>query len=65
MLQITDEQMQEAINKAYKEAGHNAYFANGFEAGVKFAQNLLKYRQEIQQIEDDFDYLMEEGGYGF
>ena len=33
---ITDEQIADACNKAYLEAGQNAYFGNGFEAGVKF-----------------------------
>lgn len=39
---ITDEQIKKGLNKAYKEAGQNAYFGNGFEAGVKFAQQQVK-----------------------
>ena len=35
---ITDEQIKQGLDKAYNEAGHNAYFGNGFEAGVKYAQ---------------------------
>lgn len=39
---ITDEQIADACNKAYLKAGHNAYFGNGFEAGVKFALEQVK-----------------------
>jgi hypothetical protein len=39
---ITDEQIADGCNKAYLKAGHNAYFGNGFEAGVKFAEQQFK-----------------------
>jgi hypothetical protein len=39
---ITDEQIADGCNKAYLKAGHNAYFGNGFEAGVKFALEQVK-----------------------
>jgi len=39
---MTKEQIKEGLDKAYKEAGHNAYFGNGFEAGVKFVLNAQK-----------------------
>ena len=39
---ITDEQIADGCNKAYLKAGHNAYFGNGFEAGVKFAMEQVK-----------------------
>jgi hypothetical protein len=39
---ITDEQIKQGLDKAYKQAGHNAYFGNGFEAGVKFALEQVK-----------------------
>lgn len=42
MIQITDEQRNEGLGKAYKKAGHNAYFGNGFEAGIQFTQDLVK-----------------------
>ena len=28
------EEIKKGLDKAYKKAGHNAYFANGFEAGI-------------------------------
>ncbi len=39
---ITDEQIKQGLDKAYKAAGHNAYFGNGFQAGVNFAIEQLK-----------------------
>lgn len=35
---------EQAKDKAYKEAGHNAYFGNGFDSGVKFAIASQKVR---------------------
>lgn len=42
MIQITDEQINEGLGKAYKRTGHNAYFGKGFESGVKFTQELVE-----------------------
>jgi hypothetical protein len=39
---ITEKQINEALGEAYKKAGVNAYFGNGFQAGVKFAQEQIK-----------------------
>lgn len=39
---ITDGEIADACNKAYIKAGHNAYFGNGFEAGVRFALEQVK-----------------------
>ena len=39
---ITDGEIADACNKAYLKAGHNAYFGNGFEAGVRFALEQVK-----------------------
>ena len=41
-MELTKEQIKQGLDKAYKEAGHNAYFGNGFEAGVKYAQEQFK-----------------------
>ncbi len=38
-MKITNEQIKAGLNEAYKKAGHNAYFGNGFHAGVEFALN--------------------------
>lgn len=37
MTKITDDQIIDASNKAYIKAGSNAYFGNGFMAGIEFA----------------------------
>ena len=37
------EEYVEALNKAYKEAGHNAYFGNGFGKGYDFAMSQPKH----------------------
>ena len=45
---ITDKEIKTGLDKAYAKAGTNAYFGNGFEAGVKFATDqLLKNNKEI------------------
>ena len=38
---ITDRQITDGCNDAYLKAGHNAYFGNGFSAGVEFALKLV------------------------
>ena len=34
---ISEDKIADACNKAYLQAGHNAYFGNGFQKGVEFA----------------------------
>ena len=41
MIEITKEQISEALDIAYKKAGNNAYFGNGFEAGVKSVEDTI------------------------
>ena len=43
--QLEPQDIINARNEAYKKAGHNAYFGNGFEMGVQFG---LKYNQTIE-----------------
>jgi hypothetical protein len=45
---LTEEQIEKALNEAYKKAGHNAYFGNGFKAGVDFAISQMK-QSEIKR----------------
>lgn len=33
--------IEQGLDEAYKKAGENAYFANGFKAGVEFAQRWI------------------------
>lgn len=37
MEKFTEKEIKEGLSKAYKEAGHNAYFGEGFRAGIEFA----------------------------
>lgn len=48
--EFTDLQIQNGINEAYKKAGDNAYFANGFEAGLKFATEQAKQPQQHTMV---------------
>jgi len=41
------------MKKAYKEAGPNAYFGNGFYAGVEFAESLQPAWQPIETAPKD------------
>ena len=41
-MELNKEQIKQGLDKAYKQAGHNAYFGNGFEAGVQYAQEQFK-----------------------
>ena len=36
-MKISRKEINKALDEAFIEAGHNAYFGNGFEAGVRFA----------------------------
>lgn len=47
---FTEKEKNDALNEAYKNLGHNAYFGNGFEAGVKFA--LEKAEIRIKELEE-------------
>ena len=38
--------IEEALDEAYKNAGSNAYFGNGFKAGAQFAQQMTSFDEE-------------------
>ena len=64
---ITDEKIKQGMEKAYKQAGHNAYFSNGFEAGVKFAEKQVKnitYEPVLAVVNCDWR-LVDNGMMGF
>lgn len=42
MIQIEEKEIVKGIDEAYKKAGSNAYFGNGFKAGVDFALERVK-----------------------
>ena len=39
--------IEQALDEAYKNAGSNAYFGNGFRAGVEFAQRWIPVEDEL------------------
>jgi hypothetical protein len=57
---INQKVIQDELKKAYKEAGHNAYFSNGFLYGVKFAENYL--RNEVVDKAKELGLLDEKKG---
>lgn len=42
--------IEEAANESYLKAGHNAYFVNGFKAGVEFAQRWIPIDEELPPV---------------
>ena len=38
--------IEQALDDAYKNAGSNAYFGNGFKAGAEFAQRWISVEEE-------------------
>ena len=42
--------IEEALNIAYDESKSNAYFGNGFKAGVEFAQRWIPVEDELPKI---------------
>ena len=42
MIELTEEEITDGLNEAFLKAGHNAYFGNGFNAGVEFALEKVK-----------------------
>ena len=38
--------IEQALDDAYKNAGSNAYFGNGFRAGIEFAQRWISVEEE-------------------
>ena len=48
--------IEEALDEAYKNAGSNAYFGNGFRAGIEFAQQFYP----IERDKDGFTTLKQD-----
>ena len=38
--------IEQALDEAYNNAGSNAYFGNGFRAGIEFAQQMTSFDKE-------------------
>lgn len=53
-MKISNEEIKKAIDVAYAKAGQNAYFGNGFEAGVKYAQEQFEKGFVVKTKDNDF-----------
>jgi hypothetical protein len=42
--------IKEGLDEAYKKAGQNAYFGNGFNSGVEFAQRFIPIEEKMPPI---------------
>jgi len=47
---ISEKDIEKAMNEAYKDLGHNAYFGNGFKAGVRFAIEKSKAPEMLEML---------------
>ena len=45
--------IKEGLDEAYKLAGSNAYFGNGFNAGIKFAERWIPIKEELPGVDKD------------
>jgi len=65
-MEFTKEEIKQGMNEAYQQAGHNAYFGNGFKAGIAFAVAKME-REKIGRLEGvsklSFDDWMIFNGY--
>ena len=58
-MEFTKEEIKQGMNEAYQQAGHNAYFGNGFKAGIAFALAKME-REKIGRLEGVSDIEEEE-----
>lgn len=56
--------IEKGLNDAYKKAGHNAYFGNGFKAGVEFAERFIPIDEELPEVGEPVLCMRIEGGMG-
>ena len=68
--------IEQALDEAYKNAGSNAYFGNGFKKGVEFAQRWIPVEEELPEklvqvivkLEDGWctcTWITEDGDFAF
>jgi hypothetical protein len=51
---MSEEQIRKGIDEAFKAAGPNAYFGNGFRAGIKFV--LSEILEAIPEVPKTFEW---------
>ena len=55
--------IEQALDEAYKNAGSNAYFGNGFRAGIEFAQRWIQIEEELPILYEQVIVKSPNGGY--
>lgn len=63
-MKLTEEDINKGMDDAFKRAGHNAYFGNGFRAGVKFASDrfintIISELEEFEKLDDAILFFKE------
>jgi hypothetical protein len=46
--------IKQGLDEAYKNAGINAYFGSGFDAGIEFAESVIKIEDEYPSMKNGF-----------
>jgi hypothetical protein len=54
--------IEEGLEEAYKKAGQNAYFGNGFNSGVEFAQRFIPIEEDTPPAREKVIVLCENVG---
>lgn len=44
--------IEQALDEAYNNAGSNAYFGNGFRAGIEFAQRWISVDEKLPELKE-------------
>ena len=60
MNKIPENEVNAALDAAYKRAGSNAYFASGFRAGIEFAQETDK-QELIEELRKAVQFAKDSG----
>jgi hypothetical protein len=51
---VTMKTIKQGLDEAYKTSGENAYFGNGFNSGVEFAESIILIEDELPSIKNGF-----------
>lgn len=65
---MDSKKLDKAIDEAYKKAGHNAYFGNGFIAGMEYATDQLQQNKCgscKHWVNDNGDFDGQNKGWGY
>lgn len=61
MNKIPENEVNAALDAAYKRAGSNAYFASGFRAGIEFAQKKTDKQELIEELRKAVQFAKDSG----